>query len=120
MACCWRTTDMLAALLPGRDAVRELSRKDHGKRWRPVLLRLVMYTHGATEYVRGTTMLDRRRYRVAALADLYHARWGVEELDKWWSDYPISRSCSRARAVLPPRPPVRWMRAEGPVQPQTA
>ena len=30
----------------------------------------------------GTTLLDSRRYRVAALADLYHARWGIEELYK--------------------------------------
>ena len=27
-------------------------------------------------------MLDRRRYRVADLSDLYHARWGIEELYK--------------------------------------
>lgn len=27
-------------------------------------------------------MLDRRRYRVDHLADLYHARWGLEELYK--------------------------------------
>ena len=28
------------------------------------------------------TLLDRQRYPVAALADLYHARWGIEELYK--------------------------------------
>ena len=27
-----------------------------------------------------TTLLDRRRYRVGALSDLYHARWGIEEM----------------------------------------
>ena len=72
----------MCAILPGRDALRELSRKHPGKRWRPLPLRLVKYTRGATEYVVGTTLLDSRRYRVAALADLYHARWGIEELYK--------------------------------------
>ena len=77
-----KKTDKVCAILPGRDALRELSRKHPGKRWRPLPLRLVKYTRGATEYVLGTTLLDSRRYRVAALADLYHARWGVEELYK--------------------------------------
>ena len=77
-----KKTDTVCAILPGRDALRELSRKRPGKRWRPLPLRLVKYTHGATEYVVGTTLLDSRRYRVAALADLYHARWGIEELYK--------------------------------------
>ena len=30
----------------------------------------------------GTTLMDVARYRAAAFADLYHARWGVEELYK--------------------------------------
>ena len=77
-----KKTDTVCAILPGRDALRELSRKHPGKRWRPLPLRLVKYTRGTTEYVVGTTLLDSRRYRVAALADLYHARWGIEELYK--------------------------------------
>ena len=51
-------------------------------RWRPLPLRLVQYTHASTTYVLGTTLLDSRRYRVAELADLYHARWGIEEMYK--------------------------------------
>ena len=69
-------------LLPGRDALRELSRKYPGRSWQPLPLRLLKYTHGGTEYALGTTLLDRRRYRVGALSDLYHARWGVEEMYK--------------------------------------
>ena len=62
--------------------MRELCRKHPRVEWRPVPLRLVKYTHGGTEYVLGTTLLDPQRYSVAALADLYHARWGIEELYK--------------------------------------
>ena len=49
---------------------------------RPVRARLVKYTHGGTDYALATTLLDRERYPVKALSDLYHARWGIEELYK--------------------------------------
>ena len=44
--------------------------------------RLVKYTAGTSTYVLATTLLDRSRYRIADLSDLYHARWGIEELYK--------------------------------------
>ena len=74
--------DTIVSILPGPEALRDLSRKQPGSSWQPVPLRLVKYTHGGTEYILGTTLLDRRRYRVADLSDLYHARWGIEELYK--------------------------------------
>ncbi len=75
-------TDTVAEIFPGPDALRDLRRKHPRTAWRPVPLRLVKYTHASTEYVLGTTVLDRQRYSVAALADLYHARWGIEEMYK--------------------------------------
>ena len=75
-------TDTLVRILPGPDTLRDLSRKYPGSVWRPVPLRLVKYTHATTTYVLGTTVLDPQRYRVADLADLYHARWGIEEMYK--------------------------------------
>ena len=45
-------------------------------------LRLVKYEIAGSAYVLGTTLLDRRLYPVADLSDLYHERWGVEELYK--------------------------------------
>ena len=45
-------------------------------------LRLVKYEIAGSAYVLGTTLLDRRMYPVADLSDLYHERWGVEELYK--------------------------------------
>ena len=50
--------------------------------FQPCRVRLVRYTAGDTEYLLATTLLDSRRYPRQALADLYHARWGVEELYK--------------------------------------
>lgn len=75
-------SEQLLDILPGRHTLRELSRKHPGTRWRPLRLRLVKYTHASTTYVLGTTLLDRCRYRIGALADLYPARWGLEELYK--------------------------------------
>ena len=49
---------------------------------RPVRARLVKYTAGGTEYYLMTTLLHRQHYPVPALSDLYHARWGIEELYK--------------------------------------
>ena len=37
---------------------------------------------GAHTCAPTTTLLDRQRYRAAALADLYHGRWSIEELCK--------------------------------------
>ena len=74
-------TDAVVRILPDRDTLRDLSRKYPGTRWRPLPLRLVKYTH-ATTYVLGTTLLAPKRYRIADLADLYHARWGIEEMYK--------------------------------------
>ena len=75
-------SDQLIRILPGRDTLRALSRQYPDTNWRPLPLRLVQYTHASTTYVLGTTLLDSRRYRVADLADLYHARWGIEEMYK--------------------------------------
>ncbi len=50
--------------------------------FRPCHVRLLRYTAGDTEYLLATTLLDSRRYPLQALADLYHGRWGIEELYK--------------------------------------
>ena len=47
--------------------------------FQPLPARFVKYTAGGTDYALATTLLDRRRYSRPALADLYHARWGVQE-----------------------------------------
>ena len=44
--------------------------------------RLVKYEIAGSAYVLGTTLLDRKQYGITDLSDLYHERWGVEELYK--------------------------------------
>ncbi len=45
-------------------------------------LRLNKYTVSGTNYILGTTLLDSQKYPIEDLSDLYHSRWGVEELYK--------------------------------------
>ena len=70
--------DGLLTVLPSDSARRQ--QPETG--FQPCRVRLVRYTAGDTEYLLATTLLDSRRYPRQALADLYHARWGVEELYK--------------------------------------
>ena len=51
-----------------------------GRRIDPVDLRLVRYTHRDSEYVLATTLADTGKYTLGDLSDLYHGRWGIEEL----------------------------------------
>ena len=50
--------------------------------FKPLSLRLIKYTVDGTTYTLGTTLLDGNVYQKAAFPDLYHARWGIEELYK--------------------------------------
>ena len=74
--------DELTTITPGPDTLRRPGRKDPEAEPRPIPLRLVKYVHGGTEFHLATTLLDRSRYPVQNLADLYHDRWGIEELYK--------------------------------------
>jgi IS4 transposase len=42
----------------------------------------VKYTEAGTTYILGTTLLNSEQYPVEALPDIYHSRWGIEELYK--------------------------------------
>ena len=48
----------------------------------PRQLRLVKYDIAGQTFCLGTTLLDCDRYPLNALKDVYHSRWGVEELYK--------------------------------------
>lgn len=48
----------------------------------PIKIRLIKYTIAGTRYILGTTMLDNKTYKVEDFIQLYHSRWGIEELYK--------------------------------------
>ncbi|MFB3126374.1 MAG: IS4 family transposase, partial [Candidatus Acidiferrales bacterium] len=49
----------------------------------PIPLRLLKYERAGTQFCVGTTLVDpQQRYPLQEFMDVYHARWGVEELYK--------------------------------------
>ena len=61
---------------------RELSRKKPQAEFKPYTVRLVKYKVGQTVFILGTTLLDQKKYSIEDLSNLYHGRWGIEELYK--------------------------------------
>ena len=57
-------------------------RDETALRGRNLRIRLVKYTVGDTDFCLATSLLDGDRYAIQALCDLYHARWGIEEMYK--------------------------------------
>ena len=83
----------------------------------PERLRRVHFRDPATQKKLGF-LTNRTDWPATTICDLYKRRWQIELFFKWSSNYPIPQF--RAGAVLSARPPIRWMGAEGPVQPETA
>jgi hypothetical protein len=74
--------DALVRITPGKNAVRRLKAAGIPDPASPVVLRLVRYDIGGSRFVLATTLADRERYSLKDLSDLYHGRWGIEELYK--------------------------------------
>ena len=74
--------DTVIEVLPRRGTLARLRRGNPDTEYGPHRLRLVRYAAGQTVFILGTTLLDRNRYAIDHPSDLYHARWGIEELYK--------------------------------------
>ena len=75
-------TDQVIDIQPSITRQQELQRKHPEIVFIPLRLRLIKYVVAQTTYCLGTTLIDAARYRTEDFAELYHARWGVEELYK--------------------------------------
>ena len=65
-----------------RTVTLDAPRDGTAPRGRTLRVRLVRYTAGDTEFRLATSLLDSRRYGIEPLSDLYHGRWGIEEMYK--------------------------------------
>jgi hypothetical protein len=74
--------ERVISLLPGPKRQYELLIDYPDLVFRPLALRLVKYVVGTTTFVLGVTLTDREKYPREELAELYHGRWGIEELYK--------------------------------------
>ena len=74
--------DTMVSAVPKSHALDRLRAAFPGRQFDPVDLRLVRCTRGDSECVLATTLADPDRYTLDELSDLYHGRWGIEELFK--------------------------------------
>lgn len=78
--------ERLISINPASKEQKEILKKYPDVEFIPLQLRLIRYTLNDVDYFLGSTLLDAQIYQRQELAELYHARWGVEEL------YKISKS----------------------------
>ena len=75
-------TDQVITLLPSKDTQRDIRKQFPDIDFVPLPIRLVKYALAGHTYCIGTTLMDRQYTRRDAFRDVYHARWGIEELYK--------------------------------------
>ena len=75
-------TDKVVEIEPSITRQQEIRLQHPDMVFIPLRLRLIKYVVSQTTYILGTTLIDDDLYPTQAFADLYHARWGVEELYK--------------------------------------
>ena len=75
-------TDQVVFIMPTIPVTKKHIKLNHPEiEIKPLQLRLVKYVFAQTTYALGTTLID-QHYEIKQLADLYHSRWGIEELYK--------------------------------------
>ena len=72
-------TDQVVEIKPATKSQKEIRLAYPDIDFIPIALRLIKYSVGDTTYFLATTLLDQARYKAQAFADVYHARWGVED-----------------------------------------
>ncbi len=76
-------TDITVTLFPAARTQRDLRTTAPTLDIIPLRLRLLKYEKAGTRFCLGTTLLDpQQQYPLQEFMELYHARWGIEELYK--------------------------------------
>ncbi len=74
-------TDQIIPLMPSKSTQLNIKKEHPAIEFTPLTIRLIKYTVAGNSYCIGTTLVD-NRYTIDDFMDVYHARWGVEELYK--------------------------------------
>jgi len=76
-------TDSVITIYPPQQRLSELSKQHPDLEITPRKIRLIKYEIDDSMFCLGTTLIEEpQRYLLQDLKDVYHARWGVEELYK--------------------------------------
>ena len=74
--------DRVVTIKPTQKHQKELLSQYPDLEFTPLSLRLIKYVVADTTYIIGTTLIDIHHYPANEFPDLYHSRWGIEELYK--------------------------------------
>jgi hypothetical protein len=75
-------TDRVIIIEPNRRRQKEIRIGHPDVEFIPLQLRLIKYVVADTPFILGTTLTDTQRYPADAFQEVYHSRWGIEELYK--------------------------------------
>ena len=75
-------TDQVVTLMPTKKVKSDMASINPRIKLPPVKLRMIKYVRSETTYILGTTFLDDAKYKAEEFPNVYHSRWGVEELYK--------------------------------------
>ena len=75
-------TDATVEMRPNAKQCKRIRSRSANAQCAPITVRLVKYVAAENPYTLATTLFDRKKYTLLELSDLYHARWGIEELYK--------------------------------------
>lgn len=73
--------DTVIEYMPSRSVISDLKRRGFDLDIKPLTVRLIKHKIGNQTYVYATTLLS-EVYPKACFAEIYHGRWGIEELYK--------------------------------------
>jgi len=73
--------DSVVMINPSKTTIREIKKQYPEIKVKPLKFRLIKYTIEGTTYCLGTTLIS-EKYPQHIFPDVYHARWGIEELYK--------------------------------------
>lgn len=79
----WDTKDdeSIVMIYPAKTRLGEIKKQYPGIEIKPLKLRLIKYTIEGDTFCLGTTLIG-KKYPVSIFSDVYHSRWGIEELYK--------------------------------------
>ena len=75
-------TDATVEMRPNAKQCKRIRSRSANAQCAPITVRLVKYVEAENPYTLATALFDRKKYTLPELSDLYHARWGIEELYK--------------------------------------
>jgi hypothetical protein len=77
-----KDTDRIIVIEPSKDHQQKIHKQHPEVDFIPLSLRLIKYIVSDITYIIGTTLIDTQQYKTEEFSDIYHSRWGIEELYK--------------------------------------